>query len=219
MDAARTGTPSGAGAADVVSGRDAEALIVSADPGADVRAGSISGPRSVHAPQSGSTETVRERAKKGSLLWLLDRTQTSMGGRLLRRWIDKPLMNKRAIEGRLEAVETLYHHMIWREDIREQLHQVYDLERLVSRIAFGTANGRDLIALKHSLERVPGLKRCCAETDSATLRERCPAWTTARISWHGSIAPSSRNRPCRYETAASSRRVMTRIWTSCGKRA
>lgn len=118
------------------------------------------------------TETVRERAKKGSLLWLLDRTQTSMGGRLLRRWIDKPLMNKRAIEARLEAVETLYHHMIWREDIREQLHQVYDLERLVSRIAFGTANGRDLIALKHSLERVPGLKRCCAETDSATLRER-----------------------------------------------
>ncbi|GAC40747.1 DNA mismatch repair protein MutS [Paenibacillus popilliae] len=118
------------------------------------------------------TETVRERAKKGSLLWLLDRTQTSMGGRLLRRWIDKPLMSKRAIEARLEAVDTLYHQMIWREDIREQLHQVYDLERLVSRIAFGTANGRDLIALKQSLKRVPGLKRCCEETDSATLRER-----------------------------------------------
>ena len=118
------------------------------------------------------TETVRERAKKGSLLWLLDRTETSMGARLLRRWIDKPLMNRRAIDERLEAVETLYHQMIWREDIREQLASIYDLERLVGRIAFGTANGRDLVALKASLHKIPALKQLCAETSSTTLQAR-----------------------------------------------
>ncbi|MDZ7544079.1 DNA mismatch repair protein MutS, partial [Clostridium perfringens] len=87
------------------------------------------------------TETVRERAKKGSLLWLLDKTETSMGGRMLRRWIDKPLLNRTSIEARLEAVDTLYHQLIWREELREQLAAIYDLERLVARIAFGTANG------------------------------------------------------------------------------
>ncbi|EJW15646.1 DNA mismatch repair protein MutS [Paenibacillus alvei DSM 29] len=115
------------------------------------------------------TETVRERAKKGSLLWLLDRTETSMGARLLRRWIDKPLMNRNVIEERLEAVETLYHHLIWREELREQLSSVYDLERLVGRIAFGTANGRDLVALKSSLSQIPMLKQLCEQTSSATL--------------------------------------------------
>lgn len=118
------------------------------------------------------TETVRERAKKGSLLWLLDRTETSMGARLLRRWIDKPLMNRNVIEERLEAVETLYHHLIWREELREQLSSVYDLERLVGRIAFGTANGRDLVALKSSLSQIPMLKQLCEQTSSATLRNR-----------------------------------------------
>lgn len=118
------------------------------------------------------TETVRERAKRGSLLWLLDRTETSMGARQLRRWIDKPLMNRRTIEERLEAVDTLYHHLIWREELREQLSSVYDLERLVGRIAFGTANGRDLMALESSLSRVPLLKQLCEETSSQTLRNR-----------------------------------------------
>ncbi|MDK8179738.1 DNA mismatch repair protein MutS [Paenibacillus sp. UMB4589-SE434] len=117
------------------------------------------------------TETVRERAKKGSLLWLLDKTETSMGGRLLRRWIDKPLLNRTSIEERLEAVNTLYHQLIWREELREQLSAIYDLERLVARIAFGTANGRDLISMKLSLERVPQLKELCLNMSSATLQQ------------------------------------------------
>ncbi|MBD8497500.1 DNA mismatch repair protein MutS [Paenibacillus arenosi] len=117
------------------------------------------------------TETVRERAKKGSLLWLLDQTETSMGGRMLRRWIDKPLLNRKSIDQRLEAVETLYNDFIAREELREQLSSVYDLERLVGRIAFGTANGRDLTALKVSLERVPALMERCMATSSNTLQQ------------------------------------------------
>lgn len=115
-------------------------------------------------------ETVREREKKGSLLWLLDKTMTSMGARLLRRWIDKPLMNIKQIEARQEAVETLYNNLIVREDVRQQLKGIYDLERLVGRIAFGNANARDLLALKHSLMQVPLLFNSCAESGSSTLR-------------------------------------------------
>ncbi|WP_195570780.1 DNA mismatch repair protein MutS [Paenibacillus sp. 1001270B_150601_E10] len=117
------------------------------------------------------TETVRERAKKGSLLWLLDRTETSMGGRCLRRWIDKPLLSQSAIDARLEAVDTLYHQLIWREELREQLSAIYDLERLVARVAFGTANGRDLIAMKQSLHKVPALKSLCLSMSSNTLQQ------------------------------------------------
>ncbi|MGG1876061.1 DNA mismatch repair protein MutS [Paenibacillus cisolokensis] len=115
-------------------------------------------------------ETVRERSKKGSLLWLLDRTETSMGARLLRRRIDKPLLSKSRIEERLEAVEYLYHQYILREDLRGALKEIYDLERLVGRIAFGSANGRDMNALKLSLGQVPGIKEMCGTAGSATLR-------------------------------------------------
>ncbi|MFD1954800.1 DNA mismatch repair protein MutS [Paenibacillus thailandensis] len=115
------------------------------------------------------TETVRDRSKKGSLLWLLDRTQTSMGARLLRRWIDKPLLDAAAIEARLEAVDTLYRNLILRDDMRAELKQIYDLERLVGRVAFGSANGRDLNALKSSLERVPQLSALAAASGSATM--------------------------------------------------
>ncbi|MDF2722922.1 MAG: mismatch repair protein MutS [Paenibacillus sp.] len=115
------------------------------------------------------TETVRERSKKGSLLWLLDRTATSMGSRLLRRWIDKPLTNRQEIDKRLEAVNGLYHNMIVREELRQQLKQVYDLQRLVGRIAYGSANGRDMLALKMSLEQVPLVKSICASSGSDTL--------------------------------------------------
>ncbi|MFS0722361.1 DNA mismatch repair protein MutS [Paenibacillus sp. 1P07SE] len=117
------------------------------------------------------TETVQERSKKGSLLWLLDQTQTAMGGRLLRRWIDKPLLSLPQIEERLEAVDKLYHDYILREDLRADLKQIYDLERLVGRVAFGNANGRDLIALKTSLQCVPELTKRCASSESATLRK------------------------------------------------
>lgn len=116
-------------------------------------------------------ETVRDRSKKGSLLWLLDRTETSMGARLLRRWIDKPLLHRGPIEERLEAVEHLYNQFILREDLRAALKDIYDLERLVARIAFGNANGRDLNALKLSLAQIPSLKELCASSASSTLRK------------------------------------------------
>ncbi|OPA74701.1 DNA mismatch repair protein MutS [Paenibacillus selenitireducens] len=116
-------------------------------------------------------ETVRERAKKGTLLWLLDETETSMGARLLRRWIDKPLMQRTAIESRLEAVDKLFHQFIVREEIRTQLKEIYDLERLVSRVAFGNANGRDMIALRTSLQQIPALQTLCVESPSVTLRD------------------------------------------------
>lgn len=117
------------------------------------------------------TETVRERSKKGSLLWLLDRTETSMGGRLLRRRIDKPLLQRAPIERRLEAVDYLYNQFIVREDLRGALKEIYDLERLVGRIAYGSANGRDMNALKLSLAQIPALKEMCLTSGSATLRE------------------------------------------------
>ncbi|MGM0882689.1 MAG: DNA mismatch repair protein MutS [Bacillota bacterium] len=116
------------------------------------------------------TETVRDRNKKGSLLWLLDRTQTSMGARLLRRWIDKPLLSSTAVNARLDAVETLYLNLILRDDIRAELQPIYDLERLVGRVAFGNANGRDLNALRSSLRRIPRLTALCEQSGSEVLR-------------------------------------------------
>jgi DNA mismatch repair protein MutS len=116
------------------------------------------------------TETVRERSRKGSLLWLLDRTVTAMGARTLRRWIEKPLMSKSAIEERLEAVDALYRSLIAREDLRQALKDVYDLERLVGRIAYGSANARDLLALGKSLAQIPAVVNACAASGSATLR-------------------------------------------------
>lgn len=117
------------------------------------------------------TETVRERSKKGSLLWLLDRTETSMGARLLRRRIDKPLLQRTRIERRLEAVDYLYNQFIVREDLRLALKEIYDLERLTGRVAYGSANGRDLNALKLSLAQIPALKELCLASGSSTLRE------------------------------------------------
>ncbi|SEM82888.1 DNA mismatch repair protein MutS [Paenibacillus sp. OV219] len=117
------------------------------------------------------TETVRDRNKKGSLLWLLDRTRTSMGARLLRRWIDKPLLSKAAIDERMEAVDKLYHSFILRDELRHELNEIYDLERLVGRVAYGSANGRDLNALKSSLQHVPALTALCKDSESETLRK------------------------------------------------
>lgn len=115
------------------------------------------------------TETVQSRSKKGSLLWLLDRTETSMGARLLRRWIDKPLLSRGEVEKRLEAVDKLCSDLILREDVRRELDGIYDLERLVGRIAYGSANGRDLNALKLSLRHVPALRSLCTASGSSTL--------------------------------------------------
>lgn len=104
------------------------------------------------------TETVRERKRHGTLLWLLDKTVTAMGGRLLKKWLDKPLLNKQAIERRLAAVETFLSDLIWAKDVQDILKNVYDIERLAGRIACGTAGPRDIAALKKSLDQMPVLK-------------------------------------------------------------
>ncbi|SCW29181.1 DNA mismatch repair protein MutS [Paenibacillus tianmuensis] len=114
-------------------------------------------------------ETVRDRSKKGTLLWLLDNTVTAMGGRLLRRWIEKPLMNAAHINDRLEAVDRLYNQLIVRDELKQALKEVYDLERLTARIAYGSANARDLVALKVSLQQVPALRQQCEASGSRTL--------------------------------------------------
>ncbi|GEN35235.1 DNA mismatch repair protein MutS [Aneurinibacillus danicus] len=108
-------------------------------------------------------ETIRDKSKKGSLLWLLDQTVTAMGGRLLRRWIDKPLLSKAEIERRQAAVQALLDGWLARDELRTCLKDVYDLERLAGRIAYGTASPRDLVQLKSSLKAVPGLKRILRE--------------------------------------------------------
>lgn len=115
------------------------------------------------------TETVRDRSRRGSLLWLLDKTRTAMGARLLKRWIDQPLLSEAAIAERLDAVEALHGSWMQREELRNELGEVYDLERLVGRIAYGTANGRDLNALKASLRRIPAIRAVCAQLGAAPL--------------------------------------------------
>ena len=93
-------------------------------------------------------------SKKSTLLYLLDATKTSMGARLLRTWIDCPLQSKNDIIYRLQAVDTFYHDLRTRKSIREYLDSVYDIERLTSKIAYGTINGRDCIALMNSLRQI-----------------------------------------------------------------
>lgn len=115
------------------------------------------------------TETVRDRSRKGTLLSLLDRTRTAMGSRLLKRWIDQPLLDKRQLNERLDAVEALHRDWLQRKELRDELGEVYDLERLTGRIAYGTANGRDLNALKTSLERVPAIQALCENLNSEPL--------------------------------------------------
>jgi DNA mismatch repair protein MutS len=107
------------------------------------------------------TETIRSKGKKGSLLWLLDETKTAMGGRLLKQWVDKPLVDRTKIEARLTMVETFIANYFEREDLRNLLKEVYDLERLAGRVAFGNVNAKDLIQLKKSLQQVPAIEELC----------------------------------------------------------
>ncbi|MED9931786.1 MAG: DNA mismatch repair protein MutS, partial [Catenibacillus sp.] len=103
-------------------------------------------------------ETLREKQKRGSLLWVLDKTKTAMGARLLRTFIEQPYVDAVQIEARLDAVEELSNDMITREELREYLNPIYDLERLISRISYKSANPRDLIAFKNSLAMIPHVK-------------------------------------------------------------
>ncbi|HHY74725.1 MAG TPA: DNA mismatch repair protein MutS [Bacillus bacterium] len=101
------------------------------------------------------TETIRTKGKKGSFLWLLDSTVTAMGARRLKQWIERPLLSQVEIENRLNMVETLLNNFFIRQELREALKPVYDLERLSGRVAFGNVNARDLIQLKKSLQQIP----------------------------------------------------------------
>lgn len=102
-------------------------------------------------------ETLREKQKRGSLLWVLDKTKTAMGARLLRSYVEQPLIDKTEILKRQEFISVLNKHEITREEIREYLNPIYDLERLITRITYQTANPRDLIAFRNSLEMLPAI--------------------------------------------------------------
>jgi len=109
------------------------------------------------------TETLREKQKRGSLLWILDKTKTAMGARLLRNYIEQPLVDKDEIIGRQKAVEELNKSLITRDELREYLNPVYDLERLIGRIAYRSASPRDLIAFKNSIGMIPHIKKLAGE--------------------------------------------------------
>ncbi len=117
------------------------------------------------------TEKMRDKSKKGTLLWVLDKTSTSMGGRLLRRWINDPLIDVKEINKRLDSVKELKNSIILKGDIIESLKKVYDIERLAGKIAYGNANGRDLISLKNSVKQLPEIKRILSKTESGLLKE------------------------------------------------
>ena len=118
-------------------------------------------------------ETLREKQKRGSLLWVLDKTKTAMGARMLRSYIEQPLIDRTAIEKRLEAVEELKDQAIAREEIREYLSPVYDLERLISRVTYQSANPRDLISFRNSLEMLPHIKYLLKEMQGGLLQQIC----------------------------------------------
>lgn len=117
------------------------------------------------------TETLRDKTKRGSLLWVLDKTKTAMGARLLRSFVEQPLVKREQIEARLDTVEELGQDMITREEIREYLNPVYDLERLMTRISLRSANPRDLIAFKTSLTYLPYIKDLLSGFDHGLLKE------------------------------------------------
>ena len=116
------------------------------------------------------TETIRDRNKRGSLLWVLDKTSTSMGGRLLRKWLEEPLLDITEINNRLDGVQELKDNLILRNDIRDCLNNVYDIERLAGKIAYGTVNARELITLKNSIAQLPALKTVLNDTKSNVLK-------------------------------------------------
>ncbi|MCI6713980.1 MAG: DNA mismatch repair protein MutS [Lachnospiraceae bacterium] len=117
------------------------------------------------------TETLREKQKRGSLLGVLDRTKTAMGGRLLRKYIEQPLIDKEKIEANLDTVEVLGKNSVDRDEIREYLNTIYDLERLLGKISYKTANPRDLIAFRNSLSMLPAIKTLLEGFDTRVLND------------------------------------------------
>jgi len=117
------------------------------------------------------TETLRDKQKRGSLLWVLDKTKTAMGARKLREFVEQPLLYKDAIEKRLDAIESINKELIVREELREYLNTIYDLERLLTRIALKTANPRDLLAFKTSIQYLPDIYNLLRELPCERINE------------------------------------------------
>ena len=116
-------------------------------------------------------ETIRGKEKKGSLMWLLDNTSTAMGGRLLKKWLEQPLVARDKIEYRLEIVENFIEDIMLMDEVKNSLKNIYDLERIMSKIIYGSCNARDLISLKNSLSELPKLKRTLINSDSIGLTD------------------------------------------------
>ena len=116
-------------------------------------------------------ETMRDKQKRGSLLWVLDKTKTAMGARLLRSYVEQPLIDKKEILKRQEFIVSLNKHEITREELREYLSPIYDLERLITRITYQTANPRDLIAFRNSLNMIPPIKMLLKELNGELAEE------------------------------------------------
>lgn len=116
-------------------------------------------------------ETIRKKGKHGSLLWVLDKTVTAMGSRLLKKWLERPLLSREKISERYNQVEGYVSQFFERESLRDALKSVYDLERLAGRVAFGNVNARDLIQLKHSLSKIPEIKTILTEFEMVEIRQ------------------------------------------------
>ena len=151
------------------------------------------------------TETIRAKEKRGSLLWVLDKTKTAMGARNLRAWLTRPLRDVAAIERRLGAVEALTKNTVAREELILSLSGISDMERLIGRIAYGTAGGRDFASLRNSIERITA-GGC---TNSTTSSTRSPTWRRASAT----RSSMSRRFPC-VRAASSARASMPRS-TAC----
>ena len=117
------------------------------------------------------TEKMRDKSKKGTLLWVLDKTSTSMGGRLLRRWLNDPLIDITEINRRLDGVKELKDDIMLRGDVVENLKKVYDIERLAGKMAYGNGTPRDMITLKNSLSKLPDVKKVLSKSQSPLLKE------------------------------------------------
>ncbi|WP_125153700.1 DNA mismatch repair protein MutS [Clostridium rectalis] len=116
------------------------------------------------------TETLRDKSKKGSLLWVMDKTNTAMGARHLRKWVEQPLINKNMIKLRLNAVEELINNISIHEDLKEALKEIYDIERIVGKISSKGVNAKELISLKKSIEKIPMIKVILRSFDSDLLK-------------------------------------------------
>jgi DNA mismatch repair protein MutS len=116
-------------------------------------------------------ETMRGKTRKGALISVMDKTSTSMGGRRLKAWIEKPLLNPKEINERLDGVQELYNEFLLREEMKEYLKSIYDLERLGTRIALGTANARDLLSFKNSTENLPHIKNLIHNCTSKIIKD------------------------------------------------